>query len=363
LDSCADPGRDRRGFIIDLRTTSEVSTQKGKGGGVEDEKHYFDWKVVNAQIGKIKEFEEGMKGTFDAVQSDEDASASFLSKVDSSMWLHNVKTLLSTAVVISRTLLRESLPVVVHGTVGCDLAAQASSLAQLLLDPYFRTYKGFQRLIEKEWLQSGHPFSSRNNHINSGARAGSKSPVFVMWLDAVWQCTQQYPWEFEFNEQFLLLLAKHVAASEFGTFLYDNEQERVESGVRTKTASLWAFLNVADERKLLSNPVWQPSDGWLKPSFKPESMKIWTAFFGQGTPYLFFHEEVDELLIFLNDRGGLLAAEVERKKGELAKLEAELATQQRLLAEETGGGGGGGDDDGSENMLLLAEDAHPAADG
>ena len=39
-------------------------------------------------------------------------------------------------------------------------------------------------------------------------------------------------------------------------------------------------------------------------------MKVWMAFFGQGTPYLYFHEEVEELLIFLNDRGGLLSEEV-----------------------------------------------------
>ena len=34
-----------------------------------------------------------------------------------------------------------------------------------------------------------------------------------MFLDAVWQCTRQYPWEFEFNEAYLLLLMKHS----FGT--------------------------------------------------------------------------------------------------------------------------------------------------
>jgi hypothetical protein len=35
------------------------------------------------------------------------------------------------------------------------LTAQASALSQLLIDPHFRTYTGFQKLIEKEWLQNG----------------------------------------------------------------------------------------------------------------------------------------------------------------------------------------------------------------
>lgn len=341
LDACADPSRDRRGLIIDLRTASETSAQKGKGGGVEDEKHYFDWQVVNARVGKIKDLDDGMMATFDAVQSEEGSSSSFLSKIDSSQWLHNVKTLLSASVVVSRTLAREQLPVVVHGTAGCDLAAQVSSLAQLLLDPYFRTYEGFQKLIEKEWLHAGHPFTTRCNHFNSPGKKAFKSPVFAMWLDAVWQCTKQFPWEFEFNERFLLLLARHTTSSEFGTFLYDTEKERLESGVRTKTVSLWSFLNVADEKKLLSNPVWQPSSGWLKPSCKPESMKVWMAFFGQGTPYHHFHEEVDELLVFLNDRGNLLSEEVDRKTDELAVLAKELAAEQCSLEEETAASGGG----------------------
>lgn len=123
---------------------------------------------------------------------------------------------MTSSQVISRVLVREQLPVVIHGTVGCDLAAQASSLAQLLIDPYFRTYEGFQKLIEKEWIKNGHPFSSRCGHYGTKGRAAApQAPVFAMWLDAVWQCTRQYPWEFEFNEAFLLVLAKHSFGSQY----------------------------------------------------------------------------------------------------------------------------------------------------
>jgi len=228
------------------------------------------------------------------------------------------------------------LPVVIHGTVGCDLAAQASSLAQLLIDPYFRTYEGFQKLIEKEWIKNGHPFSSRCGHYGTKGRAAApQAPVFAMWLDAVWQCTRQYPWEFEFNEAFLLVLAKHSFGSQYGTFLFDNEQERAKAGASIKTASLWSMVNIPDERKRLSNPVYQPSEqGWIRPSFKPESIQIWFAFFGKGTPYLDFHEEVGELMVFLKDRQNMLGEEVDRSQAELDALEAELAAETAELEKE-----------------------------
>ena len=39
-------------------------------------------------------------------------------------------------------------------------------MAQILLDPYFRTIEGFEVLVMKDWVYFGHPFEERMGHGN-----------------------------------------------------------------------------------------------------------------------------------------------------------------------------------------------------
>ena len=64
----------------------------------------------------------------------------------------------------------ERCPVTLHCSDGWDRTAQLSSLAQIFLDPYFRTTVGFQVLIEKEWLSFG------TLHYRSSSTAPVPSP-------------------------------------------------------------------------------------------------------------------------------------------------------------------------------------------
>lgn len=50
---------------------------------------------------------------------------------------------------------------------GRDMCCIVASLVQVLLDPYWRSLRGFQTLIQKEWVVLGHPFCTRLAHVFS----------------------------------------------------------------------------------------------------------------------------------------------------------------------------------------------------
>ena len=62
-------------------------------------------------------------------------------------------------------------------------------------------------LIEKEWLAFGHKFQHRLGHPD---HPNERSPIFLQFLDAVYQMTSLFPKAFEFNSFFLLRIADHL---------------------------------------------------------------------------------------------------------------------------------------------------------
>lgn len=71
-----------------------------------------------------------------------------------------------------------------HCSDGWDRTAQLCCIAEILLDPYYRTLKGFEVLIEKEWVTFGHQFDLRNgNFVDESTERDEKSPIFIQFLD------------------------------------------------------------------------------------------------------------------------------------------------------------------------------------
>lgn len=73
----------------------------------------------------------------------------------------------------------------------------------------------FADLVQREWLEAGHPFSLRHGHVSSTPEK-ERSPMFLLFLDCVWQVMKQFPLSFEFNERFLHVLLTHSYSSEYG---------------------------------------------------------------------------------------------------------------------------------------------------
>jgi hypothetical protein len=215
----------------------------------------------------------------------------FLIALDDTRWLHRIQELLQTAAAVVGKLEEESASVLVCYESGWDRTAQISSLAQLLLDPYYRTMDGFQILIQKEWLWFGHPFHSR--HSRQG-RVKEDGPVFLQWVDCIWQVMHQCPSAFEFNEKFLTVLVENSYSGQFGTFLLNNEQERRKTfsdeahkhkSVVTHTLSFWMWVSMVNAAgRTFYNHLYDPQTyPWvIYPNCTVPCLKLWTNHYSQS---------------------------------------------------------------------------------
>ena len=119
-----------------------------------------------------------------------DTMEHFLQGIDQSQWLKHVKAVLDASLFISESLV-SGVSVVVHCSDGWDRTSQTCALAQLIIDPYYRTIQGYQALIEKDWLHFGHKFTDRCGYLAGDSR--EISPVFTQFIDATWQLMSQFP--------------------------------------------------------------------------------------------------------------------------------------------------------------------------
>jgi myotubularin-related protein 1/2 len=78
-----------------------------------------------------------------------------------------------------------------------DRTSQLVALAQLMLDPFFRTIPGFEILIEKDWLAFGHKFKQRLGAGDKNFEDSQRAPIFLQFIDCVWQLMRQFPLSFQ----------------------------------------------------------------------------------------------------------------------------------------------------------------------
>ncbi|XP_007949157.1 myotubularin-related protein 11 [Orycteropus afer afer] len=150
------------------------------------------------------------------------AEDKWLSALEGTRWLDYVRSCLRKASDISVLVTSRVRSVVLQEHGDRDLNGLLSSLVQLLLAPEARTLLGFQSLVQREWVAAGHPFLTRL----WGTGANEEAPVFLLFIDCVWQLLQQFPAEFEFSEFFLLALHDSVRVPDTLTFLRDSPWER-----------------------------------------------------------------------------------------------------------------------------------------
>uniref|UniRef100_A0A8C1LCI6 Myotubularin-related protein 12 n=1 Tax=Cyprinus carpio TaxID=7962 RepID=A0A8C1LCI6_CYPCA len=149
----------------------------------------------------------------------------WFSSLESSGWLDIIRQCLQKAVEVVECLEKDNTNVLITEEEGTDLCCVISSLVQIMLDPYYRTLMGFQSLVQKEWVAGCHAFLDRCNHLHQKDKE-CYSPVFLLFLECVWQLVQQHSPAFQFSETYLTVLSDSVHMPVFSTFLFNSAHHR-----------------------------------------------------------------------------------------------------------------------------------------
>lgn len=237
------------------------------GYGYENTSNYSNCTLQFCNVQNIHAVRDSYQKLCSVCNGEATADVSFGSLVEDTKWLAHVRTILAASWEAAYWVHVFRMPVLVHCSHGWDRTSQVACLAQLFLDPYYRTRHGFGVLVEKDFMSFGHPFHLRSAHgegrsdvkngsspSSSSTDEGQISPIFVQFLDCVYQLVHLYPGAFEFNAEYLLELSFHVYSCRFGNMLCDTERERETlAGIRQRTHSLWDHL--------------ETRPGWINPHY------------------------------------------------------------------------------------------------
>ncbi|XP_058204557.1 phosphatidylinositol-3-phosphatase myotubularin-1-like isoform X1 [Rhododendron vialii] len=337
----------RKLYIADARPRKNALANGAMGGGSESSSNYFQSEIVFFGIENIHAMRDSLFRLRDYLDThgatSSDGMSSFLrhggwtwgggnlssmsasvSTLGDTGWLIHVQNVLAGSTWIAARIALESASVLVHCSDGWDRTTQLISLANLLLDPYYRTFKGFQALVEKDWLAFGHPFADRMGMPTSsgggsmlyelsrqsstgsfpsspmrqssgsstsqaqssshGQNSNNYSPIFLQWVDCVSQLLRMYPFAFEFSSAFLVDFLDCVLSCRFGNFLCNSEKERQQSDIFDTSGCLWMYL--ADLRAsegsshVHFNLFYEPSkhEGPLLPPAAALAPTLWPQF-------------------------------------------------------------------------------------
>ncbi|CAG5875461.1 phosphatidylinositol-3,5-bisphosphate 3-phosphatase MTMR2 [Menidia menidia] len=285
-------------FIFDARPSVNAAANKMKGGGYESEDAYQNAELVFLDIHNIHVMRESLRKLKDVVYPNIEDSH-WLSNLESTHWLEHIKLILAGALRIADKVESGKTSVVVHCSDGWDRTTQLTALSMLMLDGYYRTIRGFEVLLEKEWLSFGHRFQLRIGHGDKNHTDADRSPVFIQFIDCVWQLTRQFPAAFEFNENFLVTILDHLYSCLFGTFLCNSEQQRMKEEIPKRTVSLWSYINSQLEE--FTNPLYvNYSNHVLFPVVSLRHLELWVGYYIRWNPRMRpqepIHQRYKELL-------------------------------------------------------------------
>ncbi|KAM7237961.1 hypothetical protein CapIbe_010919 [Capra ibex] len=293
----------------DEKKRLNAMANRAAGKGYENEDNYSNIRFQFVGIENIHVMRSSLQKLLEVNGTKGLSVNDFYSGLESSGWLRHIKAVMDAAIFLAKAIEAESASVLVHCSDGWDRTSQVCSLGSLLLDPYYRTIRGFMVLIEKDWIAFGHKFSERCGHLDGDPK--EVSPVFTQFLECVWHLTEQFPQGFEFNEAFLLQIHEHIHSCQFGNFIGNCQKEREELKLKEKTYSLWPFL--LDDQKKYLNPLYgsqSQKSAVLEPNTVSFNFKFWRNMYHQFDRTLHPRQSVFNIIMNMNEQNKQLEKDI-----------------------------------------------------
>nr|XP_021539090.1 myotubularin isoform X3 [Neomonachus schauinslandi] len=146
----------------------------------------------------------------------------------------------------------------------------------------------YPNVEESHWLsslESTHWLEhiKRIGHGDKNHADADRSPIFLQFIDCVWQMSKQFPTAFEFNERFLITILDHLYSCRFGTFLYNCESAREKQKVTERTVSLWSLINSNKDK--FKNPFYTKEiNRVLYPVASMRHLELWVNYYIRWNP-------------------------------------------------------------------------------
>lgn len=199
-------------------------------------------------------------------------------KVDNG-WIEDVKRIGRAAEAVKGYLLN-GLSVVVQGTEKNHTYMSVASLAQLLIDPFYRTLEGFCVLINKDWVQFNYGFEAT---LGLGFKPSERTiPLFELFIYSVWVLTIYYPNAFAFNESVLRWIVTQSGAGAYAEFVAPPKIGSQKQATR-RGVSAWDYI--LSEATKFSNPSFVET---TEPLLFKEQVPLWGYYSSHVIPVAFW---------------------------------------------------------------------------
>lgn len=271
-------GNSKNFTIFDCRPKLNAQANKIKGAGFESEKHYPNIKNMNIEFCDMQNIHSVRNYYYELYEKltyNQDDNKNFLLNFEKCNWYQSVLLLINSSIKIVKKI-KDNNNVLIHCSDGWDRTTQLCCMSQIFLDKRYRTIDGFINLIEKDWISFGHQFSIRGGYYSKNKLKHEFSPIFIQFLDSLYQIMIQNICSFEYNINLLSFLAMESINGVYGTFMFGCDYIREKYSVKENTVSVWTY--VKENISLFTNPLYEENNN-KELIFSEKFVTLWKDFF------------------------------------------------------------------------------------